>query len=232
MSKTKLVIEYPGVVFETKVIAPTITNVGEVPTQTKTVVVVGVPKGGTSVTAITLDMLGIPIATRDHEKHTSFYENQKFMVANLETNLAEIKRLDSLHAVWGFKNPSGVHVSKRLSPHLRNPHYVFVTRDVVAVAESVAYQRNKQKLSDSLISECSTQNQDLLKYYVTVDAPKLLVSYERIQKFPAVFVFSLLRFLQVDCSDEMVVSAINHISPIGGYIHFDGAKLRIRDEED
>lgn len=195
----------------------------------KTVIVLGTFRGGTSMVAQLLRELGVfmgeEFAPPDHEyDNVEDWEFQEVLhredllikenITTADFSAYEIRALreliakrNSQHALWGWKYPGTViwclHAS--LAANLRNPHFMTVFRDPLAVFQhevdkkciEPAGLRGQQGRSFRWIG---LQNQRLIEHVVQSDAPHLLISYERAmtgdEAVKQALVDSLISFLQ------------------------------------
>jgi len=104
----------------------------------------------------------------------------------MEPLVALIERRNRQHSLWGWKYPGTVLwcLYGGLAKYLRNPHFVTVFRDPVAIFQhevdkgciGAADIRRETGLSLRWIAN---QNRHLIEHVMQSDAPHLLVSYER-----------------------------------------------------
>src|SRR3990170_2852181 len=101
----------------------------------KTAVVCGVARSGTSMAAVVVDALGVPMAT---DELLRTYCEDSSIVRGAQTDRAKaICKRSEESIVWGFKDP---HVYNNWpAPHelhnlLRNPFYIIMFRNVAAMA--------------------------------------------------------------------------------------------------
>lgn len=106
----------------------------------KTFVVLGCPRGGTSLIAGALYHSGISMGNF----RTGQYEDQDFKIDPKRARSAKrllrprIRVRNSMHEYWGWKVPNAIYYIDRIRKHLVNPQYIFIYRDPEAVARSSA----------------------------------------------------------------------------------------------
>jgi hypothetical protein len=182
----------------------------------RTVVVLGAPRGGTSMLAGTIERLGVYMGAklgRNKEDVCFRWETP------LETKLDAIAANSAAYAVWGWKLPNTVYYYQDVHTHLTNPVFVSIYRNPLEVAMSSA-RRDDRVLDEKLVrvpiahyskmhgvisgfpsvpwATCSFES-------VTVDATK------------GVFVDALIAFLGLQWSSEKRASAIEFIDREKGY---------------
>jgi len=151
-------------------------DVGE-PAATRTLVVLGAPRGGTSMVAAVLAALGINMGPRlsavyeDTELATPLERGDNALFAQ------RVAERNARHACWGFKRPSALGHLAQLETVLRNPEYLFVFRDPLAIA-----QRNHLSVGSDVLEALSVaqaQNAALVAAARTTRRRSLLISYEK-----------------------------------------------------
>lgn len=164
--------------------------------QQRTVCVLGAPRGGTSMVAGILRKLGLFMGADIDEANN---EDRGFLAHGgtreifldpgraeeklryIASSAALVSARNAEHDVWGWKDPLAAFYIRDLNPHVRNPFFIFVTRDPGAIAqrerieEGVALRRRLLAYMKAT-SEAYTVIADFLAQRAR---PTLLVSYER-----------------------------------------------------
>jgi hypothetical protein len=195
----------------------------------KTVVVLGAFRGGTSMVARVLQNLGVfmgdafapPDAeyetAEDCEFQTLLHRPDLLTQSNILPNEITEEEIGSLraliekrnreHRLWGWKYPGSVMwcLHANLEGYLRNPHFITVFRDPLAVFQhELDKSRTKparvRSRSGRSFSWVGSQYQGLIEHVVRSNSPHLLVSYERAvvgdESVKESLVDSLIEFLQ------------------------------------
>ena len=111
--------------------------------EVRTVIVLGVGRGGTSLVAGCLRALGVCMGTNAHPiKHEwspmSYDAEGKLELA---PTIRVVEEMNRTHGKWGWKSPRDIFQVEQLLPFLRDPGFVFVTRDLAEASLSgVSYQ--------------------------------------------------------------------------------------------
>jgi hypothetical protein len=174
----------------------------------KTVVVLGAFRGGTSLVARILKNLGVfmgdEFAPSDREYETiedaEFQQllHRRDLLARAEIDAGDftageiaslralINRRDADHDLWGWKYPGSVvwYLHAGIERYLRNPHFVTVFRDPLAVFQ---HELDKDRMEPADARKrggrsfewVGLQYRRLIEHVAQSDAPHLLVSYER-----------------------------------------------------
>lgn len=166
-----------------------------------TIIVVGVPRSGTTMVARALSALGIYIgADIDH----SVQEDLRIATAIESGNDLEVAKVvdayNARHKVWAFKRPTAY---QRIKPELfRNPRFVVVFRDPVSVAVreeiSVGFDFRQQ------LRQVAEWSKDLVDFAFAQAVPTMLVSYEKALLQPELFVRELAGFVGARSSEGAV----------------------------
>lgn len=183
----------------------------------KTVLVIGLPRGGTSVVAGSLHALGVYMGPPEQLRPGGAFESEVFMAGHREAWSKEIEWRNNQYSIWGWKDPHGMTILQHLPPGLRNLHCVFVFRDPIAIMTSRCVREQAPDPEATLASVCD-ELMNLHETSLATQWPALLVSYERIQSAPGVFLKSLTGFLQIDPGEERWVEALRRIRSEGGYL--------------
>lgn len=180
----------------------------------RTVVVLGIARGGTSMASGVLRGLGIYMGDNlgfNHEdaKVQRIVNKQQFGRLG---NLARSR--DEEHDIWGFKFPEASLVMDRFHPELRNPHYVFVLRHPMSRGMSVVKRTGGQ--FSTAITEALESYRAIFSFLDTVDAPVLLVNYELATEAGEDCAQQIAAFLGIDASPETIERAAAMIVGEGG----------------
>lgn len=189
-----------------------------------TVAILGVPRGGTTMVAAVVNALGIDLGPTEELKKYH-YEDQTINSPHLEQQTAYVNQRNRERDVWGWKNPVGLSVISGISSYLRNPHLIFVFRDLLSSVQgemrfdekySISPRRTFEELAQITVDRWS----QTLRFINHSTFPILLVSYERALLHREKFVSELAQFLSVDLSAKLGQKAVECINPNGGYITF------------
>ena len=155
----------------------------------RTYICMGVPRGGTSAVAGTMQRLGLFIG----EDLPNNYEDPCF-VGQTPSNMKEvIAARQKNHAVWGWKHPSAANYMENLLPDLENPHLIVVWRDLVATMKAHRRWHNRGQLLS--VHEILMQHQRNWFLIERWKIPTALVSYEKTILNPALFAKQMADFL-------------------------------------
>ncbi len=166
---------------------------------TRTLIVSGVARSGTSMIARVLHGAGVfmgedmdQIVFEDHA-FALLFENGGYDAAAV----ARLRRArDARHPVWGFKRPH-LHVQGTAAvAAFRNPRVILTVRDPVAIAErnAIAEQRDPANSLAAAMEDL----QAMLGFAQALTCPVLLVSYEKAVRQPARFISRLLDFCGIE----------------------------------
>jgi len=177
----------------------------------KTIVVVGVARGGTSIVAGTLAHLGLFMGNaadpvfEDTRLSLAFEKqsNEKFEQVIADYN----QRYDS----WAWKRPSSLNDLPRIAKKLRNPHFIFVFRDLLSVAN-----RNTISMKLGVVGGLEAAFDDykkIVRFIKKSQHPALLVSSEKAVQHKESFVDALIDFSSIQPTDLQIDKACTFITP-------------------
>ena len=143
------------------------------------VIVVGVNRGGTSAVAATLDALGLSLGASAAEPN---FEDASFASALRQRDWARLRSLvtdrEAKEPMFAWKHPDSRRHLWRIHRYFSNPRYIFVYRDIFAIAnrKRLVHQRN-------ILWSMATSLWDyakILLFIQTVKPYALHVSYEKL----------------------------------------------------
>lgn len=185
-------------------------GVSQKPTQ-RTIIVLGIARSGTSMAAKALEEIGVFMG--DH-RHKAVYEDKRLAEA-LERNTDNlgdiVDEYNNRFDVWGFKRP-GPMVWNYLETDIkkfRNPHIVVMFRDPLAISK-----RNNISVGSSLENELRKTSKltiDLVDFALSINVPKMMVSYEKAAMSPDYFVGKLIEFTGLRPSSRAIQNATSSI---------------------
>lgn len=181
--------------------------------EVRTVVVLGVGRGGTSLIAGCLRALGISMGRNVHP-----LKHEWSPVAHLadgEPDLAATYRaiaaMDHEFEKWGWKSPRDFAQLEKIASLLRDPGFIFVTRDVLESALSgLAYQNMPFELG---LYEVTTVYRRLAHSLRFLPWPTLVVSYSDALQHPRPLVDLLCSFLSIRPEGNLRAQAASFIQP-------------------
>ncbi len=186
-----------------------------------TIIVTGVARGGTSMLAQVLDRLGLflgdvrdPVVVEDTE-----------ILGALQSS--DMDRLEGIIAdrnqrfqKWGFKVPN-LHnfLPAADARRFRNPRYVVVFRDTLAVARRIELSEYLdaagaiREAGVESIREAGVEVMKFTSYVCALTAPALLISYEKALHNPELVIEAISAFCGLTPSDEQKAAAVAAIIP-------------------
>lgn len=151
--------------------------------QQRTIGIFGHSRGGTSATAGVVRLLGVHlfsnrISNDDGPLHASIHPGSIIAVRNAE------------YDVWGFKHPALLGRVQQLQRELRNPHFIFVSRDPVA---SLSADRDVFEALD--LQEAEQRSFEFFDAVKKCTVPFIVISYEKLVKNPQAVVYQIADFI-------------------------------------
>lgn len=180
----------------------------------KTIVVLGVERGGTSMVAGVIRALGVNMGRRAGLNH----EDPRFMAEEEAKLVRAIKDRNAEDGVWGFKMPKAVNRLDFFEKRLRAPYYVIAHRNLVAVADSWEQRGAGQYLD--VLQRSLDYHQLILQHLRRSKRPALLVNYERSVQERELTVREIATFLNLDVDEAVLQRAADMITGDGkGYVN-------------
>ena len=176
------------------------------------VLVLGTPRGGTSVVAGICHMLGVPMG-RDID--ASNMEDREFrrlrtLPFSGERTSAFFADLRRENPIAGVKDPAAIDWLPEHYHVVPEPVLVVVSRDVYAVAQ-------REEVSGSTFFDALQgairRKYAVLDFVQRVADPLIVVSYERLMQDPELAVRSLAEFLGVGVESELIGRIVSRVRP-------------------
>lgn len=155
-----------------------------------TLVVLGTPRGGTTMVAGIAQRCGIDIGQNlpDNLEDPDFVEQEQdhMLSAILERNLTK--------SVWGWKFPRAAAYIPKIQSHLVNPHYIIVWRDIYSASRRRVVKGEDQIAALNWAQSVQEQN---LRLIDKLNGPALMVSYARAVSEPAAIANDICEFVGI-----------------------------------
>ncbi len=188
-----------------------IRNWDEKPVEPRQVIIMGLPRGGTTMATSMVKNAGIfvgenlPITLEDREIARILTPWQVDKKAFFK--LADQR--DKEYKVWGFKFIYRIHFS--LLESLKNPYYVIVFRDLC----SVALRNHMSAGADYLASMKANLGlqRSIIDFIEQTEHPTFLFSYEKALLMPRKTSKAMLRFLHLPETRKMINAMAKDITP-------------------
>lgn len=188
-----------------------ITGKCEVSNANRAIIIVGLPRGGTSAVAQAVHTLGVfsgnkidPVNFEDLEMAVAYRAKDK-------KRLNELIKEREEQSVFAWKLPDIHNDLKKIHRLFSNPRYIFVYRDILALANR-ASQVHDRKLTDTLAASLNGY-QSMVKFIRRYDPFVLNVSYEKMLIDPAGFVNAVVSFIDISVDEEVFEGAVSVITP-------------------
>lgn len=185
-------------------------------TARKTIVVLGAPRGGTSMLSGALDKLGVYMGDNiGHQKEDPRFREE----TPLETKLETIAKNNEAHQVWGWKLPNTIYYYPEVHRHLVNPVFLTIYRNPFSVATSSARHDNRdleQALLRVPIDHYAAMHRMMAQF---PDVPLASCSFDAVSHGAGkdVFIDELIAFLGLSVTPEQRAGALDFIDYDKGY---------------
>jgi len=189
------------------------------PKTKKTFIVLGCPRGGTSLIAGSLQRAGVYMG----EVKTSQYEDPDFKIKPKNKHLAlerlgpVIRRRNRTYAYWGWKVPNNIYYIDKIRHLLIRPVYIFVYRNPDAIARSSARHDGKDwdTHAERLLEVAHNHTNMVKQFQAKVGDKAHVFQVEDIHADPDSFADRLTNIVQPIEADRRDI--IQFINPRGGY---------------
>jgi len=210
---TRVAIAYPAAAYESR-----------------TVIVIGCGRGGTTAVAGVVDALGVRM-TEASQPHTRVnMEDGEFIAAVLDEQPEPgcprypglyrrigkiIARRNAAYVDWGWKDPSVDLYLEGVIQQVRNPLVLFVVRNVfdIGVSHLAAGGNSFETVFDHSLQRYQRDWTLLAKLGI----PTLFIGFEKALADRENFVLQTADFLHLDPSQEQFDAAVNWLRPRGSY---------------
>jgi hypothetical protein len=184
----------------------------------RTFVVLGLPRGGTTMVSKALSSMGVFMgAAADNAVGEDTTLADAIESGDKRSARKIIDGYNSAHATWGFKRPNIVNHLDAVGVEFRNPHYVVVMRDLLAIANRNRLSTFKDPFKDMRESIASLDT--LVGFIETnTDDPMFLLSYERVLARPRPFAIAFSEFCGIDLDAKAVRSFLHAVTPDENYL--------------
>jgi len=173
----------------------------------KTVLVLGVARGGTSMTSGVLSKLGVFMG----EDLNSRYQDSGLNDCIHQNNKSRAKQIilerNQSYSIWGAKKMS----AWKWNGLFRQPVYVAIFRDPIATASRRSLVSGASlwpEIAKAFISQLR-----LMLFLRITNKPIFIASYEKALLNPELFINGLIAFLGTKHSPENIANAVNFITP-------------------
>lgn len=184
----------------------------------KTIIVLGAPRGGTSMVAATLRKLGVVMGEGKlgHQHEDKAFRGEVPVESMLET----IRRRNQDYDMWGWKLPNSVYYLDQLLPHIRNPHFIAVFRNPYSISNSAA-ERDKRDYEFQFLKIAINHTAKVVDLIGKTTVPTALVSFEASRRSSREFVESVAGFIGLEKNDLKIEDALEHaINKKSDYVTF------------
>jgi hypothetical protein len=188
------------------------------PDAKRTIIVLGTPRGGTSMVAATLRKLGVMMGERLGHQH----EDPNFRgEVPLGDMLATVKQRNDTYDIWGWKLPNNVYYVEQLLPHLRNPHFVAVFRNPYSISRSSS-ERDRREYQARLLQVATNHTKTVVDLIGRLKAPTALTAFESAVRNREEFVRGLAEFVGVRPDGQLVATVAQEaINTDSGYLRLE-----------
>ena len=182
--------------------------------ETKTIVVVGIARGGTSMVVGSLHHMGVftglksvPPVFEDVYLSTAIESNNENDIDTI------IDKYNSKYKIWAYKRPLLINNLEKMHLKFRNPIYLFIFKDIGSIAT-----RNNISMNAEIIQNIKSAQNDYQKIIDFLSSTNningMILSYEKIMNNKNDFIESLIELLGAkNITKAQIEKAKNFIEP-------------------
>ena len=175
----------------------------------RTIIIVGLPRSGTSMPAKALYDLGVWMGDRIDQAVFEDVRIAEALEKKTEDLCGIIEDYNNRFDIWGFKRPLAFEILKNHINKFRNPRILVMFRDPLAISK-------RNSISVDAPIEISLQNAAekivaLTNFSLSIDTPRMLVSYEKAIFKPEKFIEKLVQFVGCEPTPEEVKKAVSNV---------------------
>jgi len=175
-------------------------------------IVVGVGRGGTSAIAASLHTLGVSLG--DNFNPPNFEDTQMseaFRTRNWKKFKQLIKNSESKYSKIAWKLPDSNKQLNRINRYFSNPYYIFVYRDIFAIANRKNLAKDTDILTTMQTSLASYNR--IIKFIKKNKINALHISYEKLLQNKYEYAQELALFCNIPASEELLKQVSDIIEP-------------------
>lgn len=150
-------------------------------TAQKSIVICGVPRGGTSFAASVFARLGVPFSRSRERQVGRRYEHRALRAAFTARDGGAVRRIahefSTEHAVWAWKLPAIYRDLGFVTDLVPNPHFVLIFKEPLSVAARKTDVSGKETLL--ALEQVLSAYQLMTELAEATEHPMLLISYDR-----------------------------------------------------
>ena len=177
-----------------------------------TVLVLGTPRGGTSVVSGICHMLGVPMGLEIDRSNMEDLRFRTLLKSEHRSELAPayFQELHQLGPIVGAKDPVAIDHLRDVYGAITQPILVVASRDVYASAQREVVEGHE---FSEMLRRTIRRKFDILDFVLGVDDPLIIVTYERLMHDPIGAVRSLAQFLIGEVSERVVQRTAQLVRP-------------------
>ncbi len=178
----------------------------------RTIPVFGVGRGGTSMVAGCLRILGVCMGEKPHAlRHEWSPLTMQKTVVDRAASFATITRMNGQHSLWGWKSLPDVFCFEQVASMLRQPGIIIVTRDLLEVAFSSERRQGVPK--ELALTESAEIYRHIFSRLRFWPWPIMILSHARAQQNPAGLIGALARFAGLPVTAAAQAEAMAFLDP-------------------
>lgn len=177
----------------------------------RTLIVIGVARGGTSLIAGALSHMGVFMGKAGEPVFEDVHLAHAFEARRYRQARQIISDYNGSHDIWGFKRPASIRYIKRLVKSVRHPVFLIIFKDLFAIAN-----RNKISMKLGIIPGLNKAMKDYNAIVGLVNkryGDMYLFSYEKVMNNKMLLIEELAKIAGKECSDDLAQKVMAFIEP-------------------
>jgi hypothetical protein len=178
----------------------------------KTLLVLGIARGGTSAVAGALAQLGVFMGDLSAGPVFEDVHLSSKIESGTDQEIQElIADYNHCHDVWAYKRPRLLYHIDHVHQFFRNPVYIVVFRDIFAAAQRTRISGGVDTLTS--MKKLLGDSERILSFIDTNRPSFIMVSYEKLLAYPMEFVEQLAEIAGLSVSSAQLQAAADFVRP-------------------
>ena len=189
-----------------------------------TYIIFGNPRGGTTMVANLLRLLGVylgddlPVNLENNDFNWDVLKraNDEKSPDHLKSLIKDsIIRYNGSHSIWGWKYPLASVYMQDIIEHVNNPRLICVFRDLVSTSSRSVHRQNVNTFK--AMKHHNRIQAKNLSVIEELACPSLMVSYEKAISYPNVLVEDICELMRLSIDSKRILEISKGINPELGY---------------
>ena len=178
----------------------------------KSIIVVGVNRGGTSLITSSLNSINIHLGDQINSPTFEDIELAEYL-RNKDWTSFRLKVIsyEKTHDIFAWKLPDSVSHLKKINSIFNNPFYIFIYRDVLSIASTQIKVHDRQLISAMQLS--LNKYKKILNFIENFKPNHINISYEKSILNPYIYAKNLLDFIGMEPTKKRIKDIVSVVEP-------------------